>query len=184
MTISLASFATSVPPPIAKPTSACLRAGESFTPSPVMPTTRFRDLAIRTRRLLSLGRARATTRNRGSIPTISSSLLAASSSEVITTSSADFTRPHSLAIAAAVSRRSPVIITTCTPARRTSSSAVIDSGLTSSRIPTTPTSVHSPSGRLPFSNGADVVATASRRIALPANSSSLALSMSVISGWT
>ena len=30
----------SVPEPIAKPTSALLRAGESFTPSPVIPQTR------------------------------------------------------------------------------------------------------------------------------------------------
>ena len=33
--ISAASTATSVPVPIATPTSACARAGESLTPSPV-----------------------------------------------------------------------------------------------------------------------------------------------------
>lgn len=39
MMISEASLATSVPEPIAKPTSEALRAEASFTPSPVMPTT-------------------------------------------------------------------------------------------------------------------------------------------------
>ena len=39
ITISEASFATSVPLPIANDTSALLRAVESFTPSPVMPVT-------------------------------------------------------------------------------------------------------------------------------------------------
>ena len=37
----LASLATSVPDPIAKPTSAALSAGASFAPSPVIPTTKF-----------------------------------------------------------------------------------------------------------------------------------------------
>ena len=38
-TIAAASFATSVPViPIATPTSACLSAGASFTPSPVIAT--------------------------------------------------------------------------------------------------------------------------------------------------
>ena len=36
---SAASFVTSVPEPIAMPTSASLSAGASFTPSPVIPTT-------------------------------------------------------------------------------------------------------------------------------------------------
>ncbi len=39
-TMSAASLATSVPSlPMATPMSACLRAGASFTPSPVMATT-------------------------------------------------------------------------------------------------------------------------------------------------
>ena len=37
-TTSAASMATSVPVPMAMPTSACARAGESFTPSPTMAT--------------------------------------------------------------------------------------------------------------------------------------------------
>ena len=39
--MSPASRTASVPLPIAKPTSARRSAGESLTPSPVMPTTRF-----------------------------------------------------------------------------------------------------------------------------------------------
>ena len=39
MVISPASFATSVPLPIANPTSAFFSAGASLTPSPVIPTT-------------------------------------------------------------------------------------------------------------------------------------------------
>ena len=39
MTMSEAPLATSVPSPIARPTSAALRAGASLVPSPVTPTT-------------------------------------------------------------------------------------------------------------------------------------------------
>ena len=38
--MSLASLETSVPLPIANPTSTFLRAGASLTPSPVIPTTK------------------------------------------------------------------------------------------------------------------------------------------------
>ena len=62
MTILPASLAASVPLPMAKPTSARFKAGESLTPSPVMPTTRFISWQRRTIRDLSVGRARAMTR--------------------------------------------------------------------------------------------------------------------------
>ena len=112
MVISPASFATSVPEPIAKPTSAFFSAGESFTPSPVMPTTRFSSCAQRTRRLLSVGSARDTTRRFGSTFFSSSSLSSASSALVRATSVLFFNSPASFAMATAVSLRSPVTITT------------------------------------------------------------------------
>ena len=60
--ISAAPFATSVPEiPMAQPISAALRAGASFTPSPVMATTapcRWKALTIRT---LCSGETRANT---------------------------------------------------------------------------------------------------------------------------
>mmetsp|Transcript_11381 Transcript_11381/g.22901 ORF Transcript_11381/g.22901 Transcript_11381/m.22901 type:complete len:201 (-) Transcript_11381:912-1514(-) len=71
ITISEASFATSAPCPIAKDTSAFLRAALSLMPSPVIPTT-FPALppqccATVTSLALSLGNARATTARRGKI---------------------------------------------------------------------------------------------------------------------
>ena len=62
ITISPASFAASVPLPIANPTSARFSAGESFTPSPVIPTTRFISWHRRTILDLSVGSALAMTR--------------------------------------------------------------------------------------------------------------------------
>ena len=141
MTISPASLATSVPLPIAKPTSAFFRAGASLIPSPVMPTTSSISCAMRTRRLLSVGRARATTRSRGRRFLICSSLMPASS-PLVRTASSDLPfagiSPASRAIAAAVSRLSPVIITTCTPAPCTCWIAARASGRISSRMPTKP----------------------------------------------
>ena len=85
--ISPASLATSVPLPIAKPTSAFFRAGESLTPSPVIPTTKLSSCAMRTNLLLSDGRARATTRKFGKSIFNSSSDISAISADVNTTSS-------------------------------------------------------------------------------------------------
>ena len=79
ITISPASLATSVPLPMANPTSARFRAGESLTPSPVMPVTRFISWAILTRRSLSRGSARDTTLRSGRFNFTSSSDMAASS---------------------------------------------------------------------------------------------------------
>ena len=61
ITMSLASFDTSVPLPIANPTSARFKAGASLTPSPVMPTTNPNSCDNRTNLLLSCGNALATT---------------------------------------------------------------------------------------------------------------------------
>ena len=55
------SLVISVPLPMAKPTSAFFTAGASLTPSPVIPATKFNSLASFTKRLLSVGKARATT---------------------------------------------------------------------------------------------------------------------------
>src|SRR5205814_603239 len=63
--MSAASFATSVPLiPMAMPMSACLSAGASFTPSPVMATTSPRFFHARTILSLSMGDTRAYTVNR------------------------------------------------------------------------------------------------------------------------
>ena len=60
--MAAASRATSVPAmPIAKPTSAFLRAGASFVPSPVTATTSPLYLSPVTRAYLSSGRDRANT---------------------------------------------------------------------------------------------------------------------------
>ena len=61
ITISPASRAASVPLPMANPTSAARSAGASLMPSPVIPTTSPLSWERRTRRLLSVGKARATT---------------------------------------------------------------------------------------------------------------------------
>jgi len=153
--MSPASFATSVPLPIAKPTSAFFKAGESFTPSPVMPTTKSSSCARRTRRLLSDGRARATTRRDGSAAFTSSSLIAPSSVEVHTTSEGSVRSPASRAMAMAVSFLSPVTITTWIPAERTSLIAVTASARTLSRIASTQTRVHSPSSVPPSTRATD-----------------------------
>ena len=58
--IAAASRATSVPLiPIAKPTSAFLKAGASFVPSPVTATTLPLSLSAVTKQYLSSGRERA-----------------------------------------------------------------------------------------------------------------------------
>src|SRR5229473_2902170 len=64
--ISLASMATSVPVPIAKPTSACASAGASLTPSPTIPTDLPSSCNFCTSCALSFGSTSASTR---SIPT-------------------------------------------------------------------------------------------------------------------
>ena len=138
ITIEPASLATSVPDPIANPTSALFKAGASFTPSPVIPHTRFSSCASLTILDLSVGNALAITLKLGIIALTSSSLILFNSSEVKAISLPDFKSPASFDIATAVSFLSPVIITTWTPAFWTSSIAFLASGLTSSLIPTKP----------------------------------------------
>ena len=138
ITILPASFAASVPLPMAKPTSARFSAGESLTPSPVMPTTRFISWHRRTIRDLSVGSALAITRICGMIFFTSSSLISLSCADERARSLPPFNSPASFAIATAVSRRSPVIMTTWIPAPCTSRIASFASGRTSSRMPTRP----------------------------------------------
>ena len=150
MTMSLDSFVISVPLPMAKPTSAFFTAGASFTPSPVIPTTRFICFANLTRRLLSVGKALATTHNSGRSSFTWSSLSSPSSEEVITLGFSPLMIPTSRAMAWAVSLESPVIITTWIPACRALKTAGLDCGRISSRSPNTETRVNF-SGRLvPF----------------------------------
>ena len=54
-TMSADSTATSVPAPMAMPTSAATRAGASLTPSPTMATRRPRDCTSRTFSAFSCG---------------------------------------------------------------------------------------------------------------------------------
>ena len=146
MTMSLASRATSVPLPMAKPTSASLSAGASLTPSPVMPVTRPFFCASRTSRLLSSGRDRATTRRSFMRARTSSSVMLRSCSPVNTPSADAPKMPHRRAMAAAVSRLSPVIMTTWTPAPSASWTARAASGRGSSLMSTAATKVM-PCGR-------------------------------------
>ena len=98
ITISEASLATSLPDPKAKPTSAFLRAGASFTPSPVIPTTKSISFDTLTSLLLSCGILLATTFNLGIIFLSSKSDILFNSSDVITKSSLFLIKPTSFAI--------------------------------------------------------------------------------------
>ena len=111
--ITAASLDTSVPVmPMATPMSAFLRAGASFTPSPVMATMLLCCWREWTRRILSSGATRATTPISGSCSASSSSVRAANSAPV----RARPPMPSSVPIAAAVTAWSPVIIRTSMPA--------------------------------------------------------------------
>ena len=100
---SPASFAASVPEPIAKPTSAALSAGASFKPSPVIAATYPRFWDILTSLLLSEGSALATTLKSGRIFPRSPSESRPSSSEVKIMSFSEVIIPASFAIFSAVS---------------------------------------------------------------------------------
>ncbi len=162
--MSPASFATSVPPPIAKPTSAFLSAGASLIPSPVIPATSPASWASLTSRLLSVGSARATTRSCGSRCRSCSSVSRFSSPLVSTAPAAlsSGSSPTSRAIAAAVSRLSPVIITTCTPAPCTCRIAAAASERTSSRIPTNPMKMRSGNGEAAVTGRSDRQSSSTR----------------------
>jgi len=110
--ISLASFATSVPViPMAIPMSAFLRAGASFTPSPVMAT--MWPLVLRALRILTLwrGLTRAKIRTFSTRRRSSSSVMC-SSSWPVSTSSPRRKSPICFPMALAVRAWSPVIIIT------------------------------------------------------------------------
>ena len=108
-------------------------------PSPVIPATSPISWDRRTSRLLSVGSALATTRMFLRTPLSCPSSIAAIS---LLVSTAPWLcvpiRPHSLAMAVAVSLLSPVIITTWTPAPCTDWMAPFASGRISSRMPTSP----------------------------------------------
>ena len=183
ITIFPASFAASVPLPMANPTSARFSAGESLTPSPVIPTTRFSSWQSRTIRDLSVGSALAMTRICGRIFFTSSSLMEFNMVEVRQTSSSEWTRPASLAMADAVSSRSPVIITTWIPAFCTSWMAIRASGLTSSRMAARPISTRFP--EIQFScKGSSEYPNAITRMAFFARVSIRWLIQDRSSGWS
>src|SRR5215207_6796877 len=126
--IFAASFVTSVPVmPMATPMSALLRAGASFTPSPVIAT--MFPSACRPSTICSLcsGATRAYTERDRTISRAPASP-AASSSIPVTAPSRGGMMPSSAAMRAAVRGWSPVIITTRMPAACASAMAVRASG--------------------------------------------------------
>ncbi len=138
-TRSEASRAASVPrPPMATPMSAALRAGASFTPSPVIATSSPWAWSAATSRSLCSGLARAIT----SVPRtrIASADSSIPSSAWPSTAWAA-SRPRARPTAAAVTTWSPVIILTRIPARRHAATAATASGRGGSSIPTRPSSV-------------------------------------------
>ena len=118
MVISLASLATAVPSPIDSPTCALLRAGASLVPSPVTATTSPNSWSRRTRRSLSIGRARARIFSRDTRSSSSSSEREANWLPVRISSSEDPSSqsPICRAISLAVPEVSPVMILTVIPA--------------------------------------------------------------------
>ena len=138
--ISLASFATSVPLPIANPTSAFFNDGASFTPSPVIPTTKSKSWESLTSLLLSCGNARAKIWRFGIISfKFSSDILFISS--LVKTIPSSFKIPVSFPIEIAVFLLSPVIITVLIPADWTNFIPSIVSFLISSFININPKNV-------------------------------------------
>ena len=118
-TMSALSMATSVPAPMARPTSARARAGASLMPSPTMATFLPSAWRAATFRSLSWGRTSAST-------------------EVT---------PSSLPMASAVRRLSPVSMTTSSPSSRNAATASLLVGLGVSATAMTPSnflSVSSP----------------------------------------
>mmetsp|Transcript_8199 Transcript_8199/g.20311 ORF Transcript_8199/g.20311 Transcript_8199/m.20311 type:complete len:287 (-) Transcript_8199:1623-2483(-) len=148
--MSAASLATSVPEiPMAIPIEACLRAGASLTPSPVMAGTSPHDRRIFTSNCLSRGSVREKTREPP--PCMikrarSSSLMdpwknSAPVNDFPATLSPSSKIPTSRAMASAVVLLSPVIIMTRTPAFWQHLMADRTSGRGGSLIPVNPTKV-------------------------------------------
>ena len=141
ITISEASLATSVPLPMAKDTSAFLRAMQSFTPSPVIPVTKPNSFDSNTSLFLSSGRALDTTFNLGIIFFNSSSFILFNSLLESITSALLLTIPTSLAILVAVSLESPVTIMVFIPADFIKFKPSLASFLISSLINIIPTNI-------------------------------------------
>ena len=141
--IAAASLETSVPViPMATPMSAFLRAGASLTPSPVMAVILPLRCHASTIRILFSGDTRAYTDTFSS--TLSSSLSdRASTSCPVRATSPSWKIPICLAIAAAVTLWSPVIITVLIPALSASATAFLDSSLGGSIMAVRPTKVKS-----------------------------------------
>ncbi len=138
MTISAASFETSVPVMlIATPISACLSAGASLTPSPVIATISPTSLSARTIRSLCSGETRAYTDTSFTTLRRSSSLICCRSLPMSVLALSP-TIPRSRAIALAVIGWSPVIITTRMPAVLQVATASFTSGRGGSIMPTNP----------------------------------------------
>ena len=137
--MSAAFFATSVPFfPIAIPISAFLRAGASFTPSPVMATTAPVDWKAFTIFTLCSGVTLANTEYFIiSLFRIASGIL--SSSSPVIAKSCGFKMPKSFAIAFAVATWSPVIITVLIPALLQVATASFTPSLGGSIMPINPT---------------------------------------------
>ena len=144
--MSAASIATSVPVPIASPTSAAARAGASLIPSPTMPTLRPSPRSRRISSALSPGSTSATT----------------------------WPTPTWAAIARAVRALSPVSMTTSMPRRRNAAMTRAESSFTVSATASTPAgtpSTAASTGVLPWADRS--AATGSSPLALmPASSSS------------
>lgn len=137
--------------PMATPTSARLRAGASFTPSPVMATTS--PAFCRASTILSF--CSGLTRAKTSTFKSSSSESASSSSPVATTSAGI---PTLRAMARAVAGWSPVTITTRTPAFKTLATASGTSGRGGPAGGRSPRSGAPPPLPLPESQGQDAKA--------------------------
>ena len=106
--MSLAAIATSVPVPMAMPTSAWARAGESLMPSPTIATGPSPwAWSCRITAALSAGRTSAITRS----------------------------IPARAATSSAVRRASPLSITSCSPWRRRAATAAAELGLRGSEMP-------------------------------------------------
>mmetsp|Transcript_9645 Transcript_9645/g.24918 ORF Transcript_9645/g.24918 Transcript_9645/m.24918 type:complete len:303 (+) Transcript_9645:842-1750(+) len=147
-TMSAASLATSVPAmPIATPMAACLSAGASLTPSPVMAGTSPAVRSILTSICLSRGSVREKTMfwwcDVSSATRFSSDMPKKSApvNERPSVASPSLKMPISRAIASAVGWVSPVIITTRMPAVTHSAMAGATSGRAGSLMPATPTKV-------------------------------------------
>ena len=142
--MSAAWRATSVPPaPMAMPMSACLRAGASLTPSPVIATTSPLAWRACTSCNFWAGVTRANTSTRSTHSAMPSGPSSASWRPSIANScsaSAVGERPMPIlrAMARAVSRWSPVIIFTVMPAAWQAATAWIASGRGGSNIPCRP----------------------------------------------